>query len=145
MLAQSGWIPDLTSWRTRHRPMFTDRSRGRCGRWRRSPELFDWSYGSSLSGSCTSLEAGPGRPLPCGTFVIVTPLFWCRVRISEHNLSSLGLCIAIWRVWHSTTPSPIPGMDRRTGVGWSVGDVSGEVATFVDSGPGYGCCIGMFV
>ena len=103
------------------------------------PTLFDWSCGLSLSGSCPSLAAGPGGPLPCGTFVIVTPLFWCQVRISEHDLSSLGLCVAIWRVWHSTAPSLIPGMDWRTGVGWSVGDGTGEVATFVDSGPGYGC------
>ena len=34
---------------------------------------------------------------------------------------------------------PIPGMDWRPGVGWSVGDGTGEVATFVDSGSGYGC------
>ena len=31
-------------------------------------------------------------------------------------------------------------MDWRAGVGWSVGDGTGEVATFLDSGPGYGCC-----
>ena len=30
-------------------------------------------------------------------------------------------------------------MDWRPGVGWSVGDGTGEVATFVNSGAGYGC------
>ena len=30
-------------------------------------------------------------------------------------------------------------MDRRPGVGWSVGDGTGEVATFADAGSGYGC------
>ena len=61
----------------------------------RSTGLFDWSGGSSLSGSCPSLAAGSGRPLPCGTIVIVTQLSWCRVRISEYDISSLGLCVPL--------------------------------------------------
>ena len=71
--------------------------------------------------------------------VLVTSFFWCRVRISEHDVSCLGLCVALWRVWHSSVSSTIPGMDWRPGVGWSIGDGTGEVATFVDSGSGYGC------
>ena len=61
------------------------------------------------------------------------------MRISEYDISSLGLCVAIWRVWNSPAPSPIPRMDWRTRVGWSVGDGTGEVVTFVDSESGYGC------
>ena len=29
------------------------------------------------------------------------------------------LCVALWRVWHSSAPSTIPGMDWHPGVGWS--------------------------
>ena len=134
-----------------HLPVRMDSGHGRPGGivvGRCSQTILGVACGSYLTGRVgrrspglvpRQLAAGPGGPLPCRTFVIVTPLFWCWVRISEHDLSSLGLCVAIWQVWHSTEPSPIPGMDWRTGVGWSVGDGTGEVATFVDSGPGYGC------
>ena len=110
-----------------------------CGRCRQSPKMSDWPCESSISGSCPSLAAGSGGPLPCGTFVFINPLFGCWMRISQHDLPSFGLCVVVWRVWHSTAPSPIPGMDWCTGVGRPVGDGTRKVAAFVVSGPGYGC------
>ena len=89
------------AWTIRLWPMWVRPGRSRALRPRPlSPHRLSWTLFRSEwipdLMSCPLLAAGPGGPLPCGTFVIGTPLSWFRVHISEYDISSLGLCVAIW-------------------------------------------------
>ena len=120
----SRWMLCRTSWLTPRLPT--------CSGWY-------WCRLLKVSRSCPSLATGSGGPLSRGTLLVVNSLFWGWLFVPQHDISHLGLCFTVWRVWCSTAPSPVLRMDWCAGVCLSVGNGTGEVVTFFISEPSYGC------